>query len=158
LSTPTLAGLTVDHPPRHRPLQNLAKRLGCLEAVAGRQPHPPLGDLLRPQLADLSIAEHRRRVAEQVAELLDRHRLHIVLSQVRLDELGEREPPRDPPLLSKPLQLALERLACVLLGGEPTPLHTLRVAAAGPEAVRPEPLAARPATREFDYLSMLHHR
>ena len=111
LSTPTLAGLTVDHPPRHRPLQNLAKRLGCLEAVAGRQPHPPLGDLLRPQLADLSIAEHRRRLAEQVAELLDRHRLDVVLRQVGLDEFAERGRARDALFSPQPLEFTLERLA-----------------------------------------------
>ena len=47
-----------------------------------------------------SVAEHRCRLAEQVTELLDRHRLDVVLRQVGLDKLGEREPPRDPLLSS----------------------------------------------------------
>src|SRR5207253_492775 len=80
-------------------------------------PHPPFGDLLRGQLADLSIAEYRRRLAQQVAELLDRDRLDVVLGEVGLDELGEREPPCDPPFSPKPLELALERLTSVLLSG-----------------------------------------
>ncbi len=96
--------------------------------------------------ANPSIAEDGRRLAEQVAELLDRHRLDVVLRQVRLDELGEREPPRDPPLPSKPLELALERVPRVLLGGESAPLHALRVAAARAVPVRPQPPAAASTT------------
>src|SRR5207244_588504 len=41
-------------------------------------------------------------------------------------ELGEREPPCDPPFSLKPLELALERLTSVLLRCEPTPLDALR--------------------------------
>jgi hypothetical protein len=37
-----------------------------------------------------------------------------VLCEVPLHELGEREPPRDPSLPSKPLELTLERLTRVL--------------------------------------------
>jgi hypothetical protein len=116
-------------------VEDLPQCLGCFEAVAGRERHPPLGDLLRGQLADLPIAEHRRGLAEQVAELLDRHRLHAVLCKVRLHELGEREPPRDPSLPSKPLELTLERVTRVLLRNEAAPLNTLRAAPAGPEAI-----------------------
>ena len=47
---------------------------------------------------------------EQVAELLDRHRLDVVLFEVGLDELREREPSRDPALSAKPLELAPERI------------------------------------------------
>jgi hypothetical protein len=36
-----------------RPVEHLPKRLGCFEAVAGREIHPPGGDLLRGQLAKL---------------------------------------------------------------------------------------------------------
>ena len=95
-----LRGIDVDHSPGDRSLQYLPERLGCFEAVARRERHPPLGDLLRGQLSDLAITEHRCRFAEEVAELLDRHRLDVVLRQVGLDKLGEREPPRDPLLSS----------------------------------------------------------
>jgi hypothetical protein len=65
--------------------------LGRLEAVARRQLHPPRGDLLRRQLSDLAITENGGCLAEEVAELLDRHWLHIVLCEVRLYELRKRE-------------------------------------------------------------------
>jgi hypothetical protein len=132
-----LGRIDVDHPPRHRPLEHLPKCLRCFEPIAGRQPHPPLGDLLRGQLSDLPLAEHCGCLAEQVTELLDRHRLDVMLRQIRLDELGEREPPRDARLSPKPLQLPLERLTRVLLTGEPATLHALRAATAGPIPVRP---------------------
>jgi hypothetical protein len=113
---------------------------------------------LRGQLADAAVAEHRRRFAEQVAELLDRDRLHVMLREVCLDEFGERKPPCDPPLSPNPLQLAFERVTRVLLRGEPATLHALRAAPARAEAIRPQPLAAGPATRQFECLSLLHHR
>src|SRR5712691_7154291 len=97
---------------------------------------------MRRQLADLSIAEHRSRLAEQVAELLDRDRLDVVLRQVGLDELGEREPTHDPSLPPKPLELTLECVTRVLLGGEPATLDALGVAAACPVTVRPQPFTA----------------
>src|SRR5207302_4520581 len=96
--------------------------------------------------------------AEEVAELVDRHRLYVVLVEVGLHELREREPPCDPALSSKPLELTLERIARVLLGGEPTALDALRVAPAGAVAVGPQPLTVGAAARQFECLSLLHHR
>src|SRR6266487_2325592 len=81
---------------------------------------------------------------------LDRDRLDVVLGEVGLDELGEREPPCDPPFSPKPLELALERLTSVLLRCEPTPLDALRSTTARAEAIRPQRLAAASATRSFD--------
>ena len=135
-----LGRIEVDHSPRHRPVENLPERLRCLESVAGREIHPPGGDLLRGQLTNLPITEHRGRLAEQIAELLDRHRLHVMLSQIRLDELRQRQPARDPALAPHPLELAIERIARVLLAREPATLHSLRVSATGPVAERPQPL------------------
>ena len=136
-----LGRVDVEHPPRHCSVEDLPQRLGCLEAVTGRERHPPLGDLLRGQLTDPAVTEHGGRLAEQIAELLDRHRLHVVLRQVGLDELGERQPARDSSLASKPFEFALERVTRVLLRGEPATLDALGVAAAGPVAIRPQPLA-----------------
>jgi len=73
--------------------------------------------------------------------------LDVVLGEVGLDELGEREPPCDPPFSPKPLELALERLTSVLLRCEPTPLDALRSTTARAEAIRPQRLAAASATR-----------
>src|SRR5438093_11030958 len=81
-----------------------------------------------------------------------------MLFEVCLDEFSEREFPRDPLLSSKPFQLMIKRVARVLLGSEAATLHALRVAAAGPVAIRPQPLAAGSAKRQFECLSLLHHR
>jgi hypothetical protein len=91
-----LGRIDVEHPPRHRPVEHLAERLRRFEALARREAHPPLGDLLRVQLADLPVTEDRCRFAEQGAELLDRHRLDVVLHEIRLDKLVERESSCDP--------------------------------------------------------------
>src|SRR5262249_45106551 len=78
--------------------------------------------------------------------------------EVGLDQLRERESSRDPAFSSKPLELTLERSPRVLFGREPATLDALGATAADSVAVCPEPLAVRPAAREFDCLSLLHHR
>jgi hypothetical protein len=153
-----LRRIDVDHPPRHRAVKHLPQRLCRFEAVAGREPHPPRSDLLGGQLANPSIAEHGRCLAEQVAELLDRHRLDVVLRQVRLDELGEGERARDPTLAPHPIELTLERVPRVLLAGESATLNALGATAARPVTVRPQRLAAAVPPCEFEDLSLLHHR
>jgi hypothetical protein len=40
-----LGGVEVDQPPFDRAGEDLAQRLGCFEAMAGRDLHPPGGDL-----------------------------------------------------------------------------------------------------------------
>jgi hypothetical protein len=40
---------------------------------------------LRSQLADAPVAEHCDRFAQKPAQLLDCHRLHVVLSEIRFD-------------------------------------------------------------------------
>src|SRR5580765_6062913 len=76
-----------------------------------------------------------------------------MLCQVGLDELGEREPPCDPPLPPYPIKLALERLARVLCADEPASLNTLGVAPARAVAKRPQPLTIACRTRQLNYLS-----
>src|SRR5436853_443685 len=55
-----LGRVDVDHSPRHGPVEHLAERLRCFEAIARREVHPPGGYLLRCQLADAPVAEHRQ--------------------------------------------------------------------------------------------------
>jgi hypothetical protein len=137
LSTPSFGWVDIDHSPDHRAREHLAKRLGRVEAVAGWERDPPRGDLLRPDFADWSLAEGGDRLSEQPAQLLDRHRLDVVLCQVSLHEFGERQRSCEASLPPQPLQLALQSLRRIPLRNEPAPLHPLRVSAAKPVAVRP---------------------
>jgi len=132
-----LRRVDVNHSPRHGSLEHLPKRLGRLEAVARGQLDSPRADFLRGQLPDLAITEDCSCLAEEVAELLDRHGLHIVLREVRLYELRKCERAGDPPLPPKPLKLALKGVTRILFGSESAPLNTLGVAPAGPIAIRP---------------------
>ena len=47
------------------------------------------GDLLRIKLTKTQLAEDRNRLAEQPAQVRDRHRLRVVLCEVLVDKLRE---------------------------------------------------------------------
>jgi len=117
-----LGRVEVEHSPDNGAVEHLSDGLCRLESVTARKVHPPFGDLLRGQLADTSLTEDRGRLAEQPAQLLDRHRLHVVLGEVNVDELREGEASRDPLLAADPVELTVERVDRVLLGGEATAL------------------------------------
>lgn len=118
-------------------MEHLPQRLGRLEATAGRKRHPPRVYLLRGQLADATVAENGGRLGEQPTQLLDRDLLYVVLGAIAFDHLGERQRARDAALPANALELALERLARDLLGGEPAPPDSHRAAAADAKAVGP---------------------
>ena len=80
-----------------------------------------------------------------------------MLGEIALHQLRERQRARDAALPAKALELALERLARVLLGGEPASLDSLRASAADAEAVRPEPFTVASAGCELEHLSFLEH-
>jgi hypothetical protein len=119
---------------------------------------PPGGDLRRPQFADRSLAEGGNRLSEQPAQLFDRHRLHVVLHEVRLHQLGERQRPRDSSLAPQPLKLSLQRLGRVPLRGEPASLHPPRASATEPVAVRPQWLSVPTRPLNPKQLTLLRHR
>jgi hypothetical protein len=87
--------------------EHLPKRLGRVEAVAGREPDPPGGDLLRPEFPDRTLAEDGDGLAQQPSQLLDRYLLDVVLCEVRLYQFVEGQRSRQPPLAPLPLQLTL---------------------------------------------------
>ena len=91
------------------------------------------------------VAEARDRLAEQPAQLLDRLRLHVVLSEVDVDELRERQRcsaiRRSPP---EPFERPLERRRRIRLRTEPAPLDSPRAATAVAIAVGPERLTITP--------------
>jgi len=62
-----------------------------LAPVAGRHRHPPSRDLDRVELVQAVIAERLNRAREEEAQLLQRHRRGVVLGEVLVDELAERD-------------------------------------------------------------------
>ena len=83
-----LGRIDVDHSPFDGARQHLPERSGCLESMSGRDRHPPVGDLLRTQLADPQPAERGDGLREQPAQLLDRLWLRLVLSEILIDEFA----------------------------------------------------------------------
>jgi len=75
----------VDHSPDDGSSQHLPQRLRRLEAMARRNRHPPRRNLLRAKLRQPTRAECLDGLREQPAQLLDRLRLTIVLSEVLVD-------------------------------------------------------------------------
>ena len=152
-----LGRVDVEHPPHDRAGEHLPQRLRRLEPVAGRDRHPPGGDLDRAELVESVVAEDDDRACEQEAKLLERHRRGLVLGQVLVDELGEgerpREPLRAPPFLERPLQ----RSPRVLLTSKATMLHPLPVSTTHAIAVGPQgrPFGAR--RRQPEHLTLLPH-
>jgi len=63
------------------------------EAVSGSDCHPPGGDLVWLQAVEPPLAEGGDGVRQEPTELPERHRRDLVLREVLLHELGEREHP-----------------------------------------------------------------
>jgi len=78
-----------------------------------------------------------------------------VLREVLVDELGEREPLPHPAPAAVLLQRPLQRHPRIRLVSEAAALHPLRVAPAGPVAVRPELAAVASNGSELEYLALL---
>jgi hypothetical protein len=152
-----LGRVDVDHVPDDGAVKDLTERLRRLESVARRERHPPGRDLLRSQFTDATFTEHGRSLSEQPAQLVDRHLLHVVLGEIGLDQLRQRQRARDPALPADTLKLAFERLARIRLRHEPASLNSARPATADAEAVRPQSLAIASAGRQLEHLSLLQH-
>ena len=153
---PLLGRVDVEHPPHDRAGEHLAKRLGCLEPVAGRDRRPPGGDLDRVELAEPVVTERRDGASEQEAQLLERHRRGLVLLQVLVDKLGQGERSAEPALAQKPFERPLEGRPRVLRARETTPLHPPRPASTYSITVGP-PHRAPVARVERKHLSLLRH-
>jgi hypothetical protein len=135
LSIPRLAGFRSISPHTTARSSTCRSALGRVEAMPGRDRHPPGGDLLRREFSYPQVAEPGYCVAKQPAQLRDRHRLRVMLTQVLLDQLRRRQGPREPLFTAQPLERAPERLLCVLVACESAALDALRATAAGPIAV-----------------------
>jgi hypothetical protein len=122
---PVLCWVDVDHPPYDSPREHLPQRVRRLEAVTGRDRHPPGRDLLRAKLWQPAGAERLDRFRQQPVQFLDRLRLSVVLSQVLVDKLDERQRAAAASFTAQALERPLEGLARVPLGRETSPLHTL---------------------------------
>jgi hypothetical protein len=146
-----------DHPPDDRLGEHLPQRLRRFEAVARRHRHPPSRDLDRVELVQAVIAERLNRSGKEEAQLLQRHRRGVMLGEILIDELGERDRPPDPALATQPLERPLQRRPRIPLAREATPLHPLPIPSTDPIAVRPQrrPLQARRCQPE--HLTLLNH-
>ena len=102
MSAPILAGLALIMPQTPRP-QAPCRGARRLEPIPG-------GRAIREaaisceRSSDWSFAEPRDRFPEQPAQLLDRHRLNVMLQDVRLAQIGKGERSRYSLLPSLPLQ------------------------------------------------------
>jgi hypothetical protein len=113
---------------------------------------------VRRQLVETPLAERDDRVCQQPAELLERHRRGIVLGEVLLDELGEREHPPGSLWAAMLLECPFERRPCIPLTCEAATLDPPRGAPTGAIAVRPKRPAIAASRREFEDLTLLDHR
>jgi hypothetical protein len=77
---------------------------------------------LRAKLRKAAAAEGTERLGEQPAELVDRLRFRVILGEVLLDELLQRQRIADAFLPSEMFERPLECFRRVTLGGEASPL------------------------------------
>jgi len=128
--------VVVDQTPGDGTVQDLAKRLRRLIAVALGNRQPPRVHVLRRELRESLLAEHAGGLPEQPAQLRDRHRRGLVHFQVFVDELSQRD--RRPTATRTE---AIENLAKCFLRlrstREAADLRPLRAAAFQPVPVRP---------------------
>jgi len=79
--------------PRDCGVQHLPERLRGLEAMPLRERATPAADLVRPQVNEPHLTERRRRLREQPAQLLDRLRFRLMLSEILVDEPTKSQRP-----------------------------------------------------------------
>lgn len=119
-----------------------------------RQPlriHVPRREIRKPLLP-----EHARRLAEQPAELRDRHRLCLMQLEILLDELGERDRGRTA-TGAEALQSLVKRQLRLSPCREPTDLWPRGAAALETKPIRPQRLAVRVSALQLEHLTLLDH-
>jgi hypothetical protein len=94
------------------------------------------------KLADPAVTERTNRLLEKPAQFRDRLRLAAVLSEIEVDERGQRRCLHQSLLPPELVQGAFQRLGRRLLRCEAAPLHAPRAATANPIAIRPGGLCA----------------
>ena len=77
---------------------------------------------MRAKLRKAAAAEDTERLGEQPRERVDRLRFRVVLGEVLLDELLQRQRAADALLSAEMLERLLECFRRVTLGGEASPL------------------------------------
>jgi hypothetical protein len=113
---------------------------------------------LRAKLRKTAAAEGTERLGEQPAELVDRLRFRVVLGEVLLDELLQRQRAADTFLSAEMFERPFECFPRVTLRGEASPLQPSRTRTAGPIPVRPYQAAIDRALLELEDLTLLHRR
>src|SRR5207253_6090369 len=93
---------------------------------------------------DAALAERGRRLRKKPAQLRDRARLRLMLREVLLGQLAQRDPRKPPVTPLQPLERDLQRLQRLALSREPAHLWPRRAATIDAIAIRPGRLAMRP--------------
>src|SRR5712691_8468773 len=107
------------------------------------QRRPPSADLIWSQVDDAAIAESTRRFRQEPAQLRDRARLRLMLREILLGELAQRDLPEPPIAAMQPLERDLQRLHRLALSREAAHLGSCRATTVDAIAVRPRPLTIR---------------
>jgi hypothetical protein len=87
----------------------LAQRLCGFEAVSGGERHAPVRDLARLEIGDRARAEDAGGFGQQPAQLGGRLRLRVVLGEVLVGQLSQRDGARAQPSALGTTDRALER-------------------------------------------------
>ena len=93
---------------------------------------------MRAKLGKAAAAKDTDRLGEQPAELVDRLRLRLVLGEVLLDELLQRQRAADTLLPAELFERPFKRFPRITLRGEASPLQPSRTRAVGPVPIRPD--------------------
>jgi hypothetical protein len=156
IANAALGRIEVDQSPVDRPVQNLAQRLSRLEAMSFGDAQPPRIDIHGRQIRDALAAEHRGRLAEQPAQLRDRHRRCLVHLQVLVDELAEGHC-RPSPAWGDPIKSFAKCLLRLFPAREATDLWPCRAASFESVPVCPQRLAVGVFRLQLEHMALLDH-
>src|SRR5919201_1582949 len=122
-----------------------------------RNRQPPRIDVPRRQIREALLLEHHGCLAEQPAQLRDRHPLGLTQIQELIEQLTKRDRGRTS-TGTEPRELPRERLLRLRAAREAAHLWPRRAAPLEPVAVRPKRFAVGALRLQLEHLALLNHR